>query len=1241
MKQIFQTHPNRLLLCLLFTIIGGGNFAWGETTATIKFGSGTGSTNVNGASITGIDSQGNSWTITTVGTTSFTKNPSYAQVGSSSKPATSITFTTTLSEDVNVTAFSAKFGGFSGTAGNVSLKVGDTAVGTGSLNASNDVTVSSTSSQTGKVLTVTVTNISKGVKCYNISYTYEESAPVPAYEITAQSNNVSWGTVSLSGTVITATPETGYTYANPAYTVSPDNSATVVQNDNEFTVTPSANTTVTINFEALPTYTVTLSDDTENPMTEISPGAGVTLPSRGNVGSYTFAGWSTTNVTEETTSAPTIITTDVTYYPTENVTLYPVYTRTEGGVAPSPFVAGDTGDFVIVFDKIDGSGKYYALPTNPTVNNGKITAEYVTVSEADGVKYVTPENANGFTWTIAAATNGYTLSDGSKYIYHSNGGSSGTNVAYGTETSYTWSFTVVDDVYVKMAGMSGSNVNTRGMLLSGTSIGGYALSNWDNNGYYKTMILPVCSGSTSYYWSVPVAAAVERPVIELAANPFLFSTRATITCETDGATIYYSYDNENWTEYTEALTITETKTIYAKATKGLDESMVASVTATKNLAEPTVTVSGDLTLDLDGETNVAAGTLTASVKYNDAAVDGATVTWSSSNPEVATIDAAGAVTILTTGDVTFTATYAANSDYAEAAGTKTITVVDSKGPGSESRPYTVAEARAAIDAGKGVTGVYATGIVSEIVTPYNSQYGNISYNISVDGKTDSDQLQAYRGKSYSGENFSSEDDIRVGDVVVVYGNLKKYNDTYEFDTNNQLVSLDRPGDTTPAIVVSPSTIEATADEADGTITVTYKNIAEVNADVILCDADGNAATYDWFEAEINDENNVYYMISANTGASRTAYMKVYALDDEANDVYSELVTINQAAYVAPFEPTTWTLASTITSGKHYIIVNTESSKAMGTQKTNNRDAVDVEITDNTATVNSTDVQELVIYGPDAKGNYTIYDAKEEGYLYAASSSSNNLKTEKTVDDNARWKITFSDGVASIVAQGTNTRNVMRYNNSNTLFACYSSASQNPISLYEKDGEATPPESVRVTSAGYATYCSENALDFTGTGITAYYGTAEGSKLTFKPITKVPANSGVLLVCDGEKTVDVPALSGAADDVTDNILVGVTTATTIEEKDYILNVVDVEGEKKAGFFLAGTHTSLGANRAYIPAAKVAGVKSFALDLEDNADGIEETLSDSLLKSENIYNLAGQRLSKMQKGINIVNGKKILK
>ncbi len=159
------------MLCLL--TIGSGN-AWGaDVTGTINFGSASESTNINAASVTGDDSQDNTWTVTTVGTTSFTPNAAYAQVGSSKKPATSITFTTTLPSAQTITSMSAKFGGFSGTAGTVTLKVGDNSIGTGSLSESSDVTVNSTdATKSGTVLTVTVTGISKGVKCYYISYTY-------------------------------------------------------------------------------------------------------------------------------------------------------------------------------------------------------------------------------------------------------------------------------------------------------------------------------------------------------------------------------------------------------------------------------------------------------------------------------------------------------------------------------------------------------------------------------------------------------------------------------------------------------------------------------------------------------------------------------------------------------------------------------------------------------------------------------------------------------------------------------------------------------------------------------------------------------------------------------------------------------------------------------------------------------------------------------------------------------------
>ena len=195
MKKL--TFKSLLLLCAL---IVGSNSLWAaDVTGTINFGSASGSTKIEGASSsgsgtvtytdTGDDDQGNTWTITTVTSNakSFTQNASYSQIGASSKPVTSISFTTTLAASQTISAFSAKLGGFSGTAGSVTLKVGETSVGTGSLNADKDVTVSATNTTTaGTVLTVTVTGISKGVKAYYISYTYSngggESVTAPTFD---------------------------------------------------------------------------------------------------------------------------------------------------------------------------------------------------------------------------------------------------------------------------------------------------------------------------------------------------------------------------------------------------------------------------------------------------------------------------------------------------------------------------------------------------------------------------------------------------------------------------------------------------------------------------------------------------------------------------------------------------------------------------------------------------------------------------------------------------------------------------------------------------------------------------------------------------------------------------------------------------------------------------------------------------------------------------------------------------
>ena len=103
--------------------------------------------------------------------------------------------------------------------------------------------------------------------------------------------------------------------------------------------------------------------------------------------------------------------------------------------------------------------------------------------------------------------------------------------------------------------------------------------------------------------------------------------------------------------------------------------------------------------------------------------------------------------------------------------------------------YTIAKAKELIDADKGLSeSVYVKGTVSQAGESLNDQYGSLSYYISDDGTT-GNELQVYGGLSFEGKKFTSVDDIKVGDVVVVYGKLKKYNTTYELDKDNILISL--------------------------------------------------------------------------------------------------------------------------------------------------------------------------------------------------------------------------------------------------------------------------------------------------------------------------------------------------------------------------------------------------------------------------------------------------------------------
>lgn len=312
-------------------------------------------------------------------------------------------------------------------------------------------------------------------------------------------------------------------------------------------------------------------------------------------------------------------------------------------------------------------------------------------------------------------------------------------------------------------------------------------------------------------------------------------------------------------------------------------------------------------------------------------------------------------------------------------------------------------------------------------------------------------------------------------------------------------TIDYETSSEPMVMVSPTT--QTVNHEAQSITTGDKifNLYSLNIDsptfeLAYCDEDGNILGSNpyssWFTPAVTDNNKVTYSVTANTGGDRTAYFKVYATV-VGDPVYSDLCSLTQK-----HQPYTYTLVdgSTVTleAGKHYIITSGTSGTvyAMGYQKSNNRDAVSVSFTG--AKINETeDVYEFVISG-DNTNNWTIYDIANSKYLYASSSSSNNLNIQETNDANGQWAISISEDVASIVAQGTNSRKVMQFNS--TLFSCYASASQSSVYLYKRDGDTdlefySPTTLASATIAATETYTVESGQILEVTGTLTNNGTA--------------------------------------------------------------------------------------------------------------------------------------------------------
>ena len=634
------------------------------------------------------------------------------------------------------------------------------------------------------------------------------------------------------------------------------------------------------------------------------------------------------------------------------------------------------------------------------------------------------------------------------------------------------------------------------------------------------------------------------------------------------------------------------------------KSITVTLGGTTTCATPTFSPAAGVYTSAQNVT-ISTTTEDATIYYTE---DGSTPT-ASSTPYT------GAIAVSATTTIKAIAVKEGNNNSLVASATYLI----SGHAGTEADPYTVVDARAAIDANMGVTDVYATGIVSQV--DEINVGGNATYWISDDGSTTT-QLEAYKGKNLDNTNFTSTEDIKVGDVVVIYGSLTKFSSTYEFSAGNYLTSKIRKADPGLAAVDDEIQMEVTTErDATSLFTVTSDGaISYESSDPTIANVEGGKLKA--------------FKPGVATITISVAQTAAYAAGNV--DVEVTVTTKPATPAAGPAEMTSYSLvtdASTLVAGDKIVLVNEEISKIMAGQNTNNRAEDDVTISEHAIASLPATAAVITLEGSSAGWNLKT----EDGYLYAASSNSNYLRSRTPVgDDNAKATISISENNAVITFQGSNERNTIKHNNSSNLFSCYASAATKDneyVQIYRVDKANT--YDVAIGTTGYKTLISSVGATLPA-GLTAYKAVSAGEgKIHLTSVASIKAGSAYVLKGTASTNYTL-TLTDTPEEPTGNIL-EVSTETT-GNGVYVL----ANGTSGPGFYKwAGG--ALGAGRAIVPASAVSSSAREYLEFsfDNETTGLSEELR---MKNEESaaawYDLQGRKVAQPTKGLYIVNGKKVV-
>lgn len=848
---------------------------------------------------------------------------------------------------------------------------------------------------------------------------------------------------------------------------------------------------------------------------------------------------------------------------------------------------GETKDDVLTSSSFSATKNNYEFFSNVNGVSGAIYAGNSAKSSAGGIQLRSKYSNSGI---VTTTTGGLVKSIS---IVVENG--SNTLDVYGSHTPYS----SAADLYnsAKQGTKLGSLSKTGEITVDGSYE--YVGLRSSGGALYLTSI--------TIKWESGVAKVLKS--IEVSGTPTKTTYKEGETFDPTGLVVTGTYDDGTKKEITDGIVWVKDPEILKLGTTSVDvKASVGNITSNIYTVEG-ITVKEKVTLvDIEAK----KGTPDDFWKGDKFNKNGITVTalWSDGSESDVTEQCQFTEPDMTTaGKKTVTVTYE-NKECTYEIEVKTI-------ENTKETAYTVSEAIKTIDAGKDLaTQVYVKGVVSKIVTPFEPKYGNVSFNVSVDGSAEGEQFQFFRTQKDAKNTYTEDPNIEVGATVVGYGTLLLYKKTqeeiYEFAAGNYLVEYNAPVE---------KVLKSIAISGEATKTTYFEGETFDPTGLVA------TATYDDESTRVVT-NGVKWTCTPATLTLGATEVNVTATYGEKTASKTVAVTVTEAPKMVDIDLTKDQTTTATTDKLEWLgefVTVTANKAANGTNANNYYPGTEgKEYTSTRFYKNSTLTFTPAPFVVLGEITYVATASKDETAIKYAGVMGNSTWTNATAKaDGKIVTITPIDGIKPVSAKISDTTGGKSFS------IKYSLANEISLGLVAKSNDTY-----------YATFSSACACEFVGAEV--FTVSVEGENIVLNEVAnkQVPANTGVL-VKSTANAVTVTRLESAPAIEGTNLLKPASEKMTEGFKFYKLAYDNYTEKTGLGFYWGaenGGAYTVKPGLAYlaVPEAQAANVKGFSFDgTQTSINGVEATTAKGA-----IYNLNGQRVEKAQRGIYIQNGKKFI-